>query len=695
MLCLKSRILCASLAGVVLAGLPATCEVAQAAPVFGERLKLRQPDGSLIEVRVWGDEFHQIVESLDGHTLVRDPSSGVICYARLSDDRRTLTSTETEVGRANPGSLRLPLHLRPGREAVAAEVRAAKAALRPAEPAPPLEVAGVEEPQPAGTSMGDIRGLCLVVDFPDDPGTIPPGEVDSYCNQVGYSGFGNNGSVRDYFHDVSIGRLNYTNYVPVQYYRALHAKPYYDDPNVSYGARARELILEALNNLETSGFDFSPYDADHNGRIDAINCLYAGTTSAGWAKGLWPHCGTVNFFADGVYSYSYQITDMGSSLKLSTFCHENGHMICNWPDLYDYGYESTGVGSFCLMCYSASGTNPVQPCAYLKYIAGWAETTLLTAPQADLPLTAGTNAIYKFTHPTLTNEYYLIENRQQTGRDSALPDSGLALWHVDTLGSNDNQQMTPVCHYKVTLVQADGRWDLEHGRNYGDPTDLWKAPDYVWCSPGTVPDTNWWDGGSSGLAVGQISASGSTMTFNFGAVSILLSAQAIDHTIEPGQTVPDDSFTVAASSDLAALTYTIEYDPAWLTVSPTTGSSSGEADTITIRYAGAVVSAWPKGTYQITVSVRAPGAINSPQSLVVRIIVDTVGPDFDGDKDVDQNDFGHLQACLTGAGAHQDDPACQDADLDHDQDVDQNDASILLGCLSGPDVPAGRKCDAY
>ncbi len=39
---------------------------------MGELFDLRQPDGSLVPVRIWGDEFYRVVESLDGYTLVRD-----------------------------------------------------------------------------------------------------------------------------------------------------------------------------------------------------------------------------------------------------------------------------------------------------------------------------------------------------------------------------------------------------------------------------------------------------------------------------------------------------------------------------------------------------------------------------------------------------------------------------------------------
>ncbi|MGQ9650830.1 MAG: hypothetical protein ACUVXJ_12025 [Phycisphaerae bacterium] len=66
--------------------------------------------------------------------------------------------------------------------------------------------------------------------------------------------------------------------------------------------------------------------------------------------------------------------------------------------------------------------------------------------------------------------------------------------------------------------------------------------------------------------------------------------------------------------------------------------------------------------------------------------------DFDHDGDVDQTDYGHLQACMSGAGVAQADPACADALLDGDSDVDQIDLSAFLGCLSGPDAPGNPDC---
>jgi hypothetical protein len=66
--------------------------------------------------------------------------------------------------------------------------------------------------------------------------------------------------------------------------------------------------------------------------------------------------------------------------------------------------------------------------------------------------------------------------------------------------------------------------------------------------------------------------------------------------------------------------------------------------------------------------------------------------DFDGDGDVDQEDFGHLQVCITGMAVEQNAPTCQDAKLDADIDVDWEDVNLLVRCLSGPDVPARADC---
>jgi hypothetical protein len=274
---------------------------ALAAPMWGELFPLEQPDGTPVEVRIWGDEFYRVVESPDGYTLVRDPDSGVICYARLSDDRYELLSTGVRFDTQPAAGLGLAKHLRID----PAEAQRQSQAVRDqaaAHDAAVMAELGLNKQRQSAPCTGDVQGICLIIDFNDEPATIPAQHVNDYCNQVGYSGYGNHGSVRDYFYDVSDGALTYTNFVPTAWFRASHLKSYYDDCDAPYGQRAREMVREALNYLNSQGFDFSEYDSNNDGLIDGINCFYAGYTSCGWAQGLWPHSGTMSWFAGGPIS---------------------------------------------------------------------------------------------------------------------------------------------------------------------------------------------------------------------------------------------------------------------------------------------------------------------------------------------------------------------------------------------------------
>ncbi len=75
-----------------------------------------------------------------------------------------------------------------------------------------------------------------------------------------------------------------------------------------------------------------------------------------------------------------------------------------------------------------------------------------------------------------------------------------------------------------------------------------------------------------------------------------------------------------------------------------------------------------------------------------RYVVIKAPGDFDLDGDVDQEDFGRLQGCVSGQGVTQTSPACQNALLDDDDDVDQEDLAIFRACLSGPGVLADVNC---
>ena len=62
--------------------------------------------------------------------------------------------------------------------------------------------------------------------------------------------------------------------------------------------------------------------------------------------------------------------------------------------------------------------------------------------------------------------------------------------------------------------------------------------------------------------------------------------------------------------------------------------------------------------------------------------------DFDIDGDVDQADFGYLQACISGAGVFLL-PGCEMADLHPNGVVDQQDVAVFRNCIGGANQHPG------
>lgn len=496
-------------------------------PFFGEEFIFTQPDGTTLAVRGWGDQEQAIFETLEGYILILDPITGFYQYASVDHGMNGFIPTGIRPGAADPAVLGLTTGARLNRSGDKARAQLGVGLPKPRWKirrekirATQMRAFGgyVALAPPRRSTVGDFVGLCLLVEFPDVPGSISREEVEAFCNQSGYQGYGNNGSVRDYFVDNSDRKLSYVTVV-APYYTARHPRNYYTMPTVPYGQRARELIEEALAYHIEQGFDFAGLTVDDENYAFATNVFYAGPRVNNWCKGLWPHASrllTPYHVAPGISTYDYQITDMGDSLALGTYCHENGHMLCDFPDLYDYGAPgivSGGVGDFCLMCAggNADKRNPTQVCAYLKYQAGWASSVTEVTP--GLSAIAPASGNHFFIHSRNPAEYFIIENRHNSGRDAALPGSGLAIWHVDTFGSNNNEQMTADSHYECSLEQADGLFDLERGDLRGDDRDLFRAGWRDTFSSLTVPSSKWWDGTPSGLVVMNVGPSGHEVTF--------------------------------------------------------------------------------------------------------------------------------------------------------------------------------------
>ena len=525
-----------------------------AAPVDGV-FTYRQPDGSALKVRVKGDEFFAEEMTLDGQRVIQDPVTRFWCYAKLSADGSDLESTGLVASEHSsrafssvesaPSSFHIKTprayrqrvdqanRTRLGRDH---HGRMLPQLIGAIQPAPGSGMASLVQPV-ASSTLGVKHGLTLLIRFPDraEDVTLSRTQVDNFCNQTSphYTEFGNNGSVSEYYTVVSGGKLTYTNTVS-DYYTAKNPRSYYTDPSISFGTRSAEVISEALDALEASGFDFHSVDGDGDGAIDAVNCFYAGPTVNTWSAGLWPHASTLSWQSvkTGIGTAGYQISNMDNYLQLGTFCHENGHMLCGFPDVYDYdGDSSGGAGAFDLMDLGCFGVNPCAPDGYLRYKAGWGSAEALgLGVNASKTLTAENggllaNQFFIFSNPD-AQEFFLIENIYKNGHNSNLQTGGIAVWHVDELGGHNNQNYTHQgahSNYSIALIQADNQRHFERNFNVADQQDLFysgnAASGYINefsdSSDSGPYDNNahWWSGTNSGLKLSGFSSQGNTMSF--------------------------------------------------------------------------------------------------------------------------------------------------------------------------------------
>ena len=561
-----------------------------AAP-FANWLDATSPNGAA--VRIWGegDEFSAWFEAEDGHAVVYDAARRGYVYATKDESTGALAATAVVVGEETASDraalASVPLHLRDTSEAAARDrerriadlekqtgrsklwesVKADTAAMRAWRERKAANPKLAFAP-PSHKTLGTVVGLTLLIDFPVTNaagevtgtlrGTCSPGvtydNMNALFNGEDFSEWGNKSSVRKYYEDVSCGRFSYTNIVlrgPADGWFLLpKPREYYDDSSrADNGPWIREFQSELFRQIRES----DRYETEYlpllrtvsvrNREFRAFNYMYAGHSPSTWSRGLWPHSGGLSgevkdllpIEIDGVTCKfgAYQMTYVGSSPAIGVLCHENGHMVCGFPDFYDYDYGNLGgAGGFSLMG-SAGTYNPVHVDPYLRAAAGWLDPMELPANPCTVTVSNRLDCVWKYTNLSDPTQYYLIENRQEKGRDYFIPASGVLIWRCDEKGSDvthrkaaDGFAEIAPHRYWAELIpeQADGLYQIEQRRNGGDRNDTWRSDNDSSGYTGlfnadSVPCARWRDAGRAGIRLSNFSANGDVMTFDVGDAS--------------------------------------------------------------------------------------------------------------------------------------------------------------------------------
>lgn len=442
--------------------------LASAAPAWPRKMTYTQPDGTEVIVYLRGDEYSHWHEAEDGAVLLRGVD-GALCYAVLGEDGKAVASDMTAVNVAVRSAGAVALVNGQDMVAVRRGLRAESGKNRR------KANTGVTPETITRTfpTTGSVTGLVILAEFQDVK--FAEGHTrdvyDELANADGYAGGHASFSVRDYFTAQSYGKFT-PRFDVVGPVTLPHDMKYY-----GAGELASEMIIDACDEAKgTLGADFSKYDADGDGNVDFVFVIYAGygESQGGPVESVWPQKVDLTYSSWKTYGGLY-LADAACSCELrgyegtemdgiGTFCHEFSHIL-GLPDVYDTSTGGTGfgMGDWDVMdhgMYLDDSRTPAGYTAMDKFSVGWITPRVLISPASDLalrPLSETEDACFIVCEDN-NREYYILENRQKTGCDKALPGHGMIISHVHyvpVLWSSNRVNASDNEYEHISLVAAD------------------------------------------------------------------------------------------------------------------------------------------------------------------------------------------------------------------------------------------------
>lgn len=463
-------------------------QTATAVPADPRPKQVRQADGSYITVVMAGDEHAHITRTADGYPLFYNHATRNFEYACLTADGRIGGSgmAAADVSRRDTKAAAYLRTLGIGRiEKAALSATAKKTGGQTA-----ATGRGMDKSKAGGQqrikltdfpTIGRQKTLVVLVEFGDIGFTAMTDPHDFYDRMLNEQGFthsnGATGSARDFYLASSAGKFD-PDFVVVGPIKLDKPSDYYGGDNPGTDYHAHEMIVDVCKAIDGE-VDFTQFDGDGDGYVDNIYCFYAGPGQAdtpGATQSIWPHSAElanwgIDLTCDGKrinhYACSnelrFHITDKVPA-GIGTFVHEFGHVL-GLADHYDSADSRTyTVGEWDTMStgsYNNNGNTPPLFSAFERAELGWLDYTELAPDEAGVKTLADlkqADKAFRVTVPGKANEYFIFENRQQTGWDAYLPGHGMLAWHIDMdeTAWRENTVNTVTNHQRVDIVAADG-----------------------------------------------------------------------------------------------------------------------------------------------------------------------------------------------------------------------------------------------
>ncbi len=588
-----------------------------------------QPDGSSLTIQLHGDEFFHYTTTANGQIIFQD-EAGFYVYGIL-DTYGNLVPGEDRVTEA--GTLRAgqPLFFSQAQVDAAMEKRAERS-ISYGKNQESFREGMQQKKLRSGSTSKDTHFLLVLVEFSDLSFTYGLQNFKNMLNgtdaNYNYTYNGATGSMKKYYSDNSKGVFTPTVdvYGPIKV-----SKNYtYYGKNDSYGDdyAPQELLQEALKKLfsEQPDIDLSLYDQDGDKEVDACGMIFAGYNEAegGPENTIWPHQWYLSesspnrsvtkggYTVDGYFCTSEFSGNSGKVLcGIGTCTHEFGHAI-GLPDFYatDYSKYLT-PGEWDVMDYGSynnDGNTPPNLSVYERYSLEFMTPRILSAEDHITlkPISENDGCLFYAGTGSDTNEYFTLENRQQTGWDQHLPGHGMLIYHVDrtskVISKWTQNTLNNSSHQCYDLEEADGniKYDKTFSARSGDPFP--GTSQKTSFTDSSTPNSQSWYTGNTNKPITNIKESDGLISFEF-------MTAGNDGDVVPGLTLQSLN-TVQIGSNTATLNGNLVIAPAGGTkntdinkFTSSTGWTLGGGATISSGYL-----ALEKSTHT-AIAPQVPGAV--------------------------------------------------------------------------------------
>ena len=485
-----------------------------AAPFKFLPYKAVQPDGSVIECYLSGDEFFNWIHDKDGYSIIKG-KDGYYYYA--IKEKGEIIASSYRVDSADPVEKGLEKWTIISEK----EYYERRDLLKI-----PVKNEVVNAPH-----TGQFNNLVIYIRFSGESEiSTTREEYDDKLNPE----TGN--TLKSYFKEVSYDQLiiNSTHYpgcaspsTTNASYEDSHTRDYFQpydastNPNGYDGdserkEREHQLLVDAVTWVNNNyPVDASlDIDGDGDGYVDNV-CFMIQGNSDGWAELLWAHrwslySKTVYINGKRVYDYTFQPENQ---VSVKTLCHEMFHAL-GAPDLYHY-YNGTSLSPVAYWDLMESGGGHMG--AYMKYkyadqnwISDIPEITSKGTYSLN-PLTSSTNNCYKIASPNSTSEFFILEYRKREGSfESNLPGDGLLVYRINSNFEGNAEYDGSSIFDEVYIYRPSGTTSVN-----GSPNSAHFSSDVsrTEINDETNPSSFLSNGSNGGLDISNITAAGTTISF--------------------------------------------------------------------------------------------------------------------------------------------------------------------------------------